>query len=130
MVNHSNIRVLVVDDEPAIRKSLVSFLEDYDFQVFSAKSSEQALKILSSVPCQVAIVDLRLPGINGDTMILNAKNLYPSLRFLIHTGSVNFQLSADLTAVGIRQEHLIVKPQYDLSVFIKAIERLVEEERG
>jgi DNA-binding NtrC family response regulator len=130
MVNHSNIRVLVVDDEPAIRKSLVSFLEDYDFQVFSAKSSEQALKILSSVPCQVAIVDLRLPGINGDTMILNAKDLYPSLRFLIHTGSVNFQLSADLTAVGILQEHLIVKPQYDLSVFIKAIERLVEEERG
>jgi DNA-binding NarL/FixJ family response regulator len=78
----------------------------------------------------VAIVDLRLPGINGDTMILNAANLYPSLRFLIHTGSVNFQLSADLVAAGIRQENLIVKPQYDLSVFIKAIERLAEEEPG
>ncbi len=130
MVNHSDIRVLVVDDEPAIRTSLVSYLEDYAFQVFSAKSGEQALQILSSVPCQVAIVDLRLPGINGDTMILNATNLYPSLRFLIHTGSVNFQLSADLLAAGIRQENLIVKPQYDLSIFIKAIESLVEEEAG
>ena len=128
MVDHDHIRVLVVDDEPAIRKSLVSFLEDYDFQVFSAKSSEQALQILSNVPCQVAIVDLRLPGINGDTMILRAKERFPSLRFLIHTGSVNFQLSQDLTAIGIRQEHLLIKPQQDLSVFIEAIERLVEEE--
>jgi DNA-binding NtrC family response regulator len=128
MVVHSDIHILVVDDEPAIRKSLVSFLEDYDFKVFSAKSSEQALQILSKVPCQVAIVDLRLPGINGDTMILRANERFPSLRFLIHTGSVNFQLSADLIAIGIQQEHLLVKPQHDLSVFVDAIKRLFEEE--
>ncbi len=128
MLDHKYIRVLVVDDEPAIRKSLVSFLEDYDFQVFSAKSSEQALQILSNVPCQVAIVDLRLPGINGDTMILRANERFPSLRFLIHTGSVNFQLSQDLAAIGIGREHLLIKPQHDLSAFIEAIERLVEEE--
>ena len=127
MVDHSEINVLVVDDEPAIRNSLVSFLEDYDFNVYAAKSSEQALQILSEVTCQVAIVDLRLPGINGDTMILDAKKRFPSLRFVIHTGSVNFHLSQDLSNVGIKPEHLIIKPQHDMSQFITVIERLVGE---
>jgi hypothetical protein len=62
-------------------------------------------------------------------MILRANERFPSLRFLIHTGSVNFQLSADLISIGIRQEHFFVKPQHDLSVFVKAIERLFEEEQ-
>ena len=127
MVNHSDINVLIVDDEPAIRSSLASFLEDYDFMVCSAKSSEEAMKILSDVSCQVAIVDLRLPDMNGDTMILEAKKLYPALQFLIHTGSVNFQLSKELRAIGIRQDHLIMKPQQDLTRFIEAIEHLIEE---
>ena len=127
MVAHSEIHVLIVDDEPAIRSSLVSFLEDYDFNVFSAKSSEEALLVMSDISCQVAIVDLRLPDMNGDTMILEAKKRYPSLQFLIHTGSVNFQLSKELIDIGIRQDHIIMKPQKDLTRFIEAIERLLDE---
>ena len=70
---------------------------------------------------------MRLPDMNGDTMILEAKKRFPSLQFLIHTGSVNFVLSKELTEIGIRMEHLIMKPQQDLTRFIEAIERLVDE---
>ena len=42
MTERSSIRVLVVDDEPSIRKSLVAFLDDNDFDVSSAESAEYA----------------------------------------------------------------------------------------
>lgn len=121
------IRVLVVDDEPFVRNSLVEFLEDYDFEVSSAASAEEMLEILSRRQQDVAIVDLRLPGMNGDALIHQAHEVLPSMRFLIHTGSVDYQLSEDLVNIGVRQEHVILKPQPNLVSIVERINELVKD---
>lgn len=121
----SPIRVLVVDDEPSIRNSLVEFLEDCQFEVSAADSAEGALDLIARVPIDVALVDIRLPKLDGDSLILQAHHLRPRMRFLIHTGSVEYKLPDELKVVGVAKEHIFLKPLMDLSVFKDAICKLM-----
>ena len=79
-MSNASIRVLVVDDEEMILLNLAVFLEDDGFTVFSASSGEAALELLSRETVDVAIVDIRLPGMDGNTLILEAHKLYPETR--------------------------------------------------
>ena len=121
----TQIRVLVVDDEPSIRNSLVEFLEDCQFEVSAAESAENALVLIEQTPIDVALVDIRLPKLDGDSFILAAHEQYPHMRFLIHTGSVEYKLPDELKRFGITHDHVFLKPQMDLSVFEKAIRKLM-----
>lgn len=121
----TQIRVLVVDDEPSIRNSLVEFLEDCQFDVSAADSAEGALDLIARIPIDVALVDIRLPKLDGDSLILQAHQLRPRMRFLIHTGSVEYKLPEELKTFGVAKEHVFLKPQMDLSVFKDAIRALM-----
>ncbi len=127
MKKHSEIKILVIDDEPFIRESLVGFLEDCDYEVSSAESAEQALNLLRETPYDVAIVDLRLPGMNGDVFIQEINRLVPNIRFLIHTGSVDYRLSKKLLEIGVLPDHVFYKPQHDLMLFVNKIEDLFKD---
>ncbi len=123
----SPVRVLVVDDEESIRESMAEFLDDYDYDVSAAESAEEALDLLVDTPCDVAVVDLRLPGISGDAFILKAHSKWPAMRFLIHTGSVNFHITERLEAIGMRSSDVYIKPQPDLIRIVDGIENLVKD---
>lgn len=115
------VRVLIVDDDRSIRQSLAMFLEDYDFEVSQAGSGEEALELLPEFDPDVAIVDLRLPDTTGDVLIQKLHALNPSTRFLIYTGSTNFQITEEIKAVGLSNEHILSKPQNSLGIFIELI---------
>ena len=122
----SNIKVLVVDDEIAVCSNVAAFLEDEGFMVFSAVSGEEALDILLKQKIDVAIIDMRLPGIDGDMLIVQAHELQPLLKFLIHTGSINYSISSSLEEIGIRTEQVFRKPLMDMGVLTKGILKLLE----
>lgn len=126
MKDRSDTKILIIDDEPFIRESLAGFLEDGDFDVSSANSAEQAMDLLRKDKYDIAIVDLRLPGMNGDMFIQEVHQMSPQIRFLIHTGSVDYRLSKELLAVGICPEHVFYKPQHDLTLFVDKIEELLQ----
>ena len=93
-------RVLVVDDEPLIVTGLRVFLEDEGMQVDSAGSGEEAVDIArSDASFDVCIMDMRLPGMNGDTAIRALHQLCPDLKFIIHTGSADYSIPEDLRAL-------------------------------
>jgi two-component system, OmpR family, response regulator len=119
------IRVLVLDDEMSIRESLSDFLEDFNFQVFSAETAEAALEILKDNFVNVAIVDMRLPGIDGNSFIVQAHDLSPETRFIIHTGSVNYHMTEDVRKVGVHENFVFLKPIGNLMTFVNAINSLV-----
>ena len=115
------LKVLIIDDETSIRQSLKSFFEDYEFVVTTASSAEKAEDILEKEEFDAAIVDLRLPGMNGDAFILKVHHKYPKMVFLIYTGSVNFHLTEELNAIGIFKELIFLKPLADLTVLINKV---------
>lgn len=112
--------VLIVDDDESVHSNIQAYLEDEGYQVCIAESGEQGLVCLESFQPQFAIVDMRLPGITGDQFIKQAQSLQPGLQFLIHTGSVEYELP----------EFLRGHPQVRQSIFYKPLlnmESLVTE---
>lgn len=124
MVKPNAIKILVVDDEAPICDSLILFLKDYDYQVAAAASGEEALSLLEQTPCDVMIVDIRLPGISGDKLIVEVYRRCPHMRFVIYTGSVNFELTEELTKIGLRPYYIFRKPISDMKKFLEVIKVL------
>ena len=108
-------RVLVVDDEPFIVAGLRVFLEDEGMHVGSAGSGEEAVDIVrNDSSFNVCIIDMRLPGMNGDSTIRALHQICPDLRFIIHTGSADYSIPDDLRAIGIDEGQYFAKPQLDM----------------
>lgn len=124
MNDYSSIRVLVIDDEPGICLSLTAFLEDYGFCACSAESAEEALDLMKSNIYDVCIVDLRLPGMSGEDLIIQARERYPDQRHIIYTGSISYNLAPRLKELGMRPEHVFHKPVRVLSLLVKCIKEL------
>jgi DNA-binding response OmpR family regulator len=61
--------VLVVEDEPAIRRSIAGFLEDADYVVDQAADGPAALACMRAAVPDVVIVDLRLPTMSGTEFV-------------------------------------------------------------
>jgi len=58
-------RILVVDDEPEIRRSLSGVLEDEGYAVASVESGESCLAALPGAGFELVLLDIWLPGIDG-----------------------------------------------------------------
>lgn len=59
------VRVLVVDDEGGMRRSLARVLKAKGYQVETAESGEQALLLAAAFQPQCVLIDVRMPGIGG-----------------------------------------------------------------
>ena len=114
-------RVMVLDDEINIRESLAGYLEDCGFDVVSAESAEEALEPGRLDDVGVAIVDIRLGGMDGLSFIRKVRLVRPDMYFLIHTGSTEFRLDGDLRALGMTDMEVLYKPVLDMGVFEQLI---------
>lgn len=114
-------RVLVLDDEADIRESLAGYLEDSGLLVLTAGSAEEALVLDGLDAVAVAVVDIRLGGMDGVSFIRRLHAERPHVRFLIHTGSTDFRLDDGLRAIGLTDADVLYKPVLDMAVFEAAI---------
>jgi len=58
-------KILVVDDEAAIRESLCAWLSDVGYEVLTAENGPQALEIIEREKLGIVITDLVMPGMDG-----------------------------------------------------------------
>ena len=122
MDTRSSHKILVVDDEIHIRHSLGAYLEDHGYRVASVESAEEAIDLIGRESFDLMLVDLRLPGISGDQLIVRACQLQPGIKCLIHTGSMDYHLSDELERIGMRKQNIFYKPVKDLKLLLDAIE--------
>ena len=112
-----SVRVLLVDDEPLVGLYLQAYLEDEGMQTRYVNSAERALEVVGAGErFDVCVMDLRLPGMDGNTAMRALAELEPSLRFMVHTGSAHYSVPDDLRAIGLCEDDLFVKPVEDMSV--------------
>jgi len=58
-------RILIIDDDEAVRRSFISALEDSKFQVDTAESGEEGLQMKKDAEYNLIFLDLKMPGMNG-----------------------------------------------------------------
>jgi len=79
-------RVLVVDDEPAVRELLEKTLTLADYAVDTAADGPSALDRLRATEYKLLITDLKMPGMDGLSVIREARRIRPELPVVIITG--------------------------------------------
>ena len=86
-VEPRHLRVLTVDDEPAMTKAVVRMLRPAGHSVATAASGEEALEKLAAEPFDVVLSDMGMgAGMNGWELAAAVKASWPDVRFLLATG--------------------------------------------
>jgi excisionase family DNA binding protein len=92
-------RILVVDDEASIRDLLAKVLKDYDVDV--VPDGRSAIELLRLYPYNLLIVDLKMPGMDGLSVIREGKRLKTDLRVIIITGYSTEASAIDAVNLGV-----------------------------
>jgi two-component system KDP operon response regulator KdpE len=85
MMSQPAIRILLVDDESAIRRALRPPLVELGFQVVEASRGEEALQLLRSGPIDVVLLDVNMPGIGGVETLRRIRAFAPRLPVIMLT---------------------------------------------
>lgn len=96
--------ILIVDDDPLVRDSVVSIVETQGFRVLAAGSAVEAMRILAEEHVDLLFTDIVMPGQDGIELAREAKKLRPRLRVLFATGY--FSRADDAIGLG----ELLFKP--------------------
>jgi two-component system, NtrC family, nitrogen regulation response regulator NtrX len=78
--------LLVVDDEKNIRRTLRMVLEAEGYELLEAETAEEGLKLLETEPVDLGIFDIRLPGMDGLTLLSRARELWRDLPVIVVSG--------------------------------------------
>jgi PAS domain S-box-containing protein len=79
-------KVLIVDDEPDILRTLEIALQATDFDVSAASNGKEAIELFKSDPFDLVITDIRMPGTNGLDLLRQIKNLDEYTEVIILSG--------------------------------------------
>ncbi len=94
------IQVLVIDDEPSIRTLIEKELASSRIEIFSVSSGKEALDIVKKKEFDVIILDIRLPDIDGMTLLKKFKENLPDVEIIIITGYATIEDAINAMKIG------------------------------
>ncbi len=100
MSDEKLIKVLLVDDEVKLLESVSQRLSLRDFEVTTAPDGKKAIKAAKGDKFDVAIVDLRMPGMDGTEVLKTLKKRHKWLEVIILTGYGSVDSAAECTRLG------------------------------
>jgi DNA-binding NtrC family response regulator len=120
-MEQKSVRILVIDDEEMVTRILKDFLEDQGFTVRAMGRGKDALELVRKEDFDVAIVDMRLPDMDGDRFIMKCNEIRPGIRYFIHTGSLDYRISDELKKIGMTDSSILYKPIPDMNSIVRSI---------
>ncbi|MCX7626951.1 MAG: response regulator transcription factor [Methylophilaceae bacterium] len=100
--------LLLVDDDDTFRTVLASALEKRGFAVTTAPDVAQALLVAEANPPEYAVVDLKMPGPSGLTLVKRLKELDGATRIVVLTGYASIATAVE--AIKLGATHYLAKP--------------------
>lgn len=92
--------ILVVDDDRAIRESLNSLLSDKGYDVLTVEDGHQAIDAVRQREWDVAMVDLKMPGIDGLEVLREVTKMSPNTKVIIITGYATVESAVEAMKQG------------------------------
>jgi DNA-binding NtrC family response regulator len=92
--------LLIVDDDPHFQILLKTIFMEENYKLQPAKTGEEAIKLLDNFRIDGALIDLKLPGIDGMTLLKEIKRIYPNIMITMITGQRDVQLAVEAIKAG------------------------------
>jgi two-component system response regulator AtoC len=115
--------ILIVDDEALTLRTIGRALEGEGFEVLSAKSGEEALKIVTDDKPDLALLDVVLPGINGIEVLRQAKRISPGM--IVVMMSAYHMVDRAVEAMKLGAYDFLIKP-FHIADMVNTIQRATE----
>ena len=124
-MKNDNRRVLIIDDERPVLMTLEALLKRHGYQVDTAPTAAQGLKLLKSKSPTLVLLDLRLPDADGLEMLDGIKNELPEVQVIILTAHDSLHNAIESIKRGAF--HFISKP-YAPEELLSLIEKALEKQ--
>jgi DNA-binding NtrC family response regulator len=116
--------LLLVEDETPLRQAIAEQLTDRGYRVKQAESGEAALACLAEFAFDIIVTDLRLPGIDGSTVIERAVARYPHIIAIVVTGFGTVKDAVEAIKRGARD--FVSKP-FQIDELLHVLESAIEQ---
>jgi len=113
-------RILIIDDDESIRRTLSSILKEKGYIVDTARNADEALRKSKDIYYNLALIDIRLPDIEGTDLLNKLEETSPEMIKIILTGYPSLQNA--IKAVNRGADGYLVKP-----ADIDDLHRMIEE---
>lgn len=117
-------KILVVDDEFHIRDSIRLLLEKEGYRVEMAADGREGLELIKKGGFSAALVDLKMPGMDGLELMKRAQGIDPGLGFILLTGYPTLDTAKEATRLGAYD--YIVKP-FKIENLLQILSRCLKE---
>jgi heterodisulfide reductase subunit A-like polyferredoxin len=116
--------VLVVDDEKIVRDSMKEWLMEEGYPVETAESAARALELLETGDFKAMLTDIKMPGMDGVTLLTRAKEIHPDLAVVMMTAYA----AVDTAVEAMKQGALdyLVKP-FDPDAVLLMVDRIYKD---
>ena len=119
--------ILIVDDEPAIRKLLAVMLQGQSHAVYQASNGVEALKVLESKSVDLMIIDIIMPEQGGIETIMKAREKNQDLKIVVISGRVSVDNDAFQNLIKQYKVDRVFDKPFDKNVVNHAVMELLEE---
>ena len=126
----NNIKILVIDDDQSIRETFAVILQSKGYSVDLATNGYEGIEKSEQTHYSIALIDIRLPDMEGTTLLSKLKERIPKTRKIMVTGFPS--LNNAVTALNQKADAYIIKPvEIDqLLATIKDQLRIQDEEKS
>ena len=100
IMEKDKINLLIVDDEDQFLESISKSLEVRDFNVIAVNRREKAIEAARTTSIDIALVDLKMPGINGEETLKRLKSEHKWMEVVILTGHGTVDSAVECTRSG------------------------------
>jgi DNA-binding NtrC family response regulator len=118
--------LLIVEDEAPLRQAIAEQLADHGYHVEQADSGEAAVARLADFAFDIIITDLRLPGIDGSSVVEAAVERYPDIVAIVITGYGTFK---DAVNAIKRGAHDFVSKPFQIDALLHVLDSALEQRR-
>jgi serine phosphatase RsbU (regulator of sigma subunit) len=120
-------RILTIEDERTVRRSLVAYLEDSGYEMAEAENGQAGLDAIAANPPDLVLCDLRMPELDGIEVLRHVSQHYPNLPFVIVSGTGD--IGDAIEALKLGAWDYVTKPIHDLAVLDHAMKKALERAR-
>lgn len=117
-------KILIVDDEKAVRESLEEILKLEDYQVETVSSGEKALELINENDYDLVLLDLKMSGIDGVEVMKQITRYAPETKVIILTGHGTLESAIEALRTGA--EDYMLKP-FEASTILDSIGRALSK---